>query len=102
MIRTYTINNGQKPSEAQLQEVMKAKEHPITFDEDAPEMSSAMLKALKCAANQRNRRKAESTRRLVHPGALLIDPSYFFLRTIPMKLRYFPAPAPMDLRSPTA
>ena len=31
-----------------------------------------------------------------------IMPVYFFLSTISIKLRYFPAPAPMDLRSPTA
>lgn len=57
MIRTFTIENGQKPTEEQLKEIEEAKKHPITFDEDCQELSPAMMKAFKCAAVQRNRRK---------------------------------------------
>ena len=57
MTKTFVIENGQKPTEAQLREVQKAKEKPIVFDEDAPELSAALEKALRCSAIQRNRRK---------------------------------------------
>ncbi len=57
MIKTFTIENGQKPTEEQLKEIEEAKKHPITFDEDCQELSPAMIKAFKCAAVQRNRRK---------------------------------------------
>ena len=59
MTRTFTIKNGQRPSEEQLREVMEAKKQPIVFDEDSPEMSPAMYKAFKSVVVQRNRRKAE-------------------------------------------
>lgn len=57
MIKTFTINKGQKPTREQLQEVMNAKESPIIIDEDAPELSPAMYKAFKCSVVQRNRKK---------------------------------------------
>ncbi|MBD5393136.1 MAG: hypothetical protein HDR71_02470 [Lachnospiraceae bacterium] len=57
MIRTYTINKGQKPTNEQLQEVIEAKKKPIVFDEDSPELSPAMYKALKSSVMQRNRKK---------------------------------------------
>ncbi len=57
MIKTFTIENGQKPTEEQLKEIEEAKKHPITFDEDCQELSPAMIKAFKCATVQRNRRK---------------------------------------------
>ena len=60
MIRTFTIKKGQKPTEEQLREVEEAQKHPIEFDEDCPELSPAMHKAFRCAAAQRNRRKADS------------------------------------------
>ena len=41
----------------QLQEVMDAKNSPIITDEDAPELSPAMLKAFKSSVIQRNRKK---------------------------------------------
>lgn len=55
MIRTFILENGQGPTEEQLKEVEEAGKHPITYDEDCPELSPAMIKALKCAAAQRNR-----------------------------------------------
>ena len=57
MIKTFTINKGQKPTEEQLQEVMKAKKRPIVFDADSPELSPTMCKAFKCSVIQRNRKK---------------------------------------------
>ena len=57
MLGTFTINKGQKPTKEQLQEVMDAKNSPIITDEDAPELSPAMLKAFKSSVIQRNRKK---------------------------------------------
>lgn len=57
MLKTFTINKGQKPTKEQLQEVMNAKNSPIVIDEDAPELSPAMLKAFKSSVIQRNRKK---------------------------------------------
>ena len=57
MITTVTVNPGQKPTEEQLKEVEEAKKYPIVFDEDCPELSPELMKAFKCAAVQRNRRK---------------------------------------------
>ena len=57
MLKTFTINKGQKPTKEQLQEVMDAKNSPIITDEDAPELSPAMLKAFKSSVIQRNRKK---------------------------------------------
>ena len=45
MIKTFTINKGQKPTREQIQEVMNAKKSPLVPDEDAPELSPAMYKA---------------------------------------------------------
>ena len=59
MTKTFTIKSGQKPTDEQLNEVAQAKQRPIVFDEDSPEMSPAMYKAFKSAVIQRNRRKAE-------------------------------------------
>ena len=36
MTKTFTIENGQKPTVEQLKEIEEAKKHPITFDEDCP------------------------------------------------------------------
>ena len=57
MLKTFTINKGQQPTKEQLQEVMDAKNSPIITDEDAPELSPAMLKAFKSSVIQRNRKK---------------------------------------------
>lgn len=57
MLKTFTINKGQKPTKEQLQEVMDAKNSPIITDEDAPELSPAMFKAFKSSVIQRNRKK---------------------------------------------
>ena len=38
------LNSKDKPSEAQLEALRKAKEKPIIFDDDSPEMTPEMLK----------------------------------------------------------
>ncbi len=57
MTKTFIIEKGQKPTAEQLQEVVEAKKRPIVFDEDSPELSSAMYKAFKSSVIQRNRKK---------------------------------------------
>ncbi|NDO51197.1 hypothetical protein FMM75_17875 [Lachnospiraceae bacterium MD335] len=57
MTRTFTIENGQKPTEEQLKEIEEAQKTPIVFDEDCQELSPAMMKAFKSAVVQRNRKK---------------------------------------------
>ncbi len=57
MIKTLTIEPGQKLTNEQLKEIEEAKKHPIVFDEDCEELSPAMMKAFKSATIQRNRRK---------------------------------------------
>ena len=55
--KTFIIEAGQKPTEEQLQEVMEAKKYPIEFDEDCPELSSAMYNAFRSSVIQRNSKK---------------------------------------------
>ena len=57
MIKTYSIEPGQNPTQEQLQEVREAKNKPIVFDEDCEELSPAMQKAMRSAAVQRNRKR---------------------------------------------
>ena len=57
-METYIIEEGQKPTEQQLKEVEEAAKHPITFNKDCEELSPAMMKAMKVAVAQRDRKKA--------------------------------------------
>jgi len=57
MIKTFIIEDGQKPTEEQLKEVEEAKKYPIVFDEDCQELSPMMIKAFKSAVVQRNKKK---------------------------------------------
>ena len=57
MTKTFTIKEGQTPTQEQLEEVKAAAKREIQFDEDSPELSPAMFKAFKCSVSQRNRRK---------------------------------------------
>ncbi len=57
MMKTYIVNDGQKPTPEQIKEVEDASKQPIVFDEDCPELSPKMMKALECAAKNRNRIK---------------------------------------------
>ncbi len=55
MTKTFTIKDGQVPTQEQLEEVRAAAKREIQFDEDSPELSPAMFKAFKCTITQRNR-----------------------------------------------
>ena len=57
MTKTVTIKQGQKLTKKQLAEIEEAKNSPIVFDEDCPELSPAMIKAVKCSVRQRNRKE---------------------------------------------
>lgn len=57
MTRTFTIKDGQTPTQEQLDEVKAAAKREVQFDEDAPELSPAMFKAFQCSVSQRNRRR---------------------------------------------
>ena len=57
MTKTFTIKDGQIPTQEQLEEVKAAAKREIQFDEDSPELSPAMFKAFKCSVSQRNRKK---------------------------------------------
>ena len=57
MTKTFTIKEGQTPTEEQLEEVKAAAKREIQFDEESPELSPAMFKAFKCSVAQRNRRR---------------------------------------------
>ncbi|MCD7773597.1 MAG: hypothetical protein LUH08_06030 [Ruminococcus sp.] len=49
-------NDGkQKLTEEQLKMLEEAENEPITFDEDCPELTPAMIKAFRCSAAWRNR-----------------------------------------------
>lgn len=54
-MNTYTVKEGRKPTPEAIREVEEAAKYPIEFDEDCPELSPELMKALKCAAAQRNR-----------------------------------------------
>ena len=64
MIRKYSMTPGEPLTEEQKDEIKEAKRHPITFDEDCPELSPEMLRA---AVKQRN---IESSRNAPGP----VDP----------------------------
>lgn len=55
MIVTYNRKVGEPLTKEQLEELERAKNMPITFDDDCPELSPAMLKQLRCAVRNRNR-----------------------------------------------
>jgi len=57
MIKTYSTELGSKPTEEEIKEAEDVVKYPITFDEDCPELSPAMMKAFRSAVVQRNRRK---------------------------------------------
>ena len=55
MIVSYIPPKDRKLTEEQMRELEEAKKHPIVYDEDCPELSPAMMKAMRCAVAQRNR-----------------------------------------------
>lgn len=57
MNKVFIIEDGQVPTQAQLDEVKAAAKREILCDEDAPELSPALYKAFRCSVAQRNRRE---------------------------------------------
>ncbi len=49
------FDGKQKLTEEQLKMLEEAENEPITFDEDCPELTPAMIKAFRCSAAFRNR-----------------------------------------------
>ena len=58
MIRTAILDENQKPTLEQLEQVKRAAEFPIVYDEDCPELTPAMEKAFRLAAKNRNTQRA--------------------------------------------
>jgi len=56
MTKTFTIKDGQAPTQEQLEEVRAAAKREIQFDEDSPELSPAMFKAFQCSVAHRSKR----------------------------------------------
>lgn len=52
---TVVIKENQKPSEETIRRLSELRDEDIVFDDDCPEMTPKMEKALACAAAQRNR-----------------------------------------------
>ena len=59
MLVNYRIPKESALTEEQLLELREAAKRPIVYDEDSPELTPALEKALRCAAVQRNRLKAQ-------------------------------------------
>ncbi len=53
----FTIKENQKPSDETIKRLSALKDEDIVYDEDCPEMTPKMQKALACAVAQRNRLK---------------------------------------------
>lgn len=54
MIRTITLNRYQKPAKEQIRQSEEAAKREILYDEDSPELTSAMEKAFRQAVKRRN------------------------------------------------
>ena len=80
MTRTFTIKDGQAPTQEQLEEVKAAAKREIQFDEDSPELSPAMCKAFRCSIAQRNRKKKNAQKLKQgggeYPAALFVIAPY--------------------------
>ena len=67
MIRKYSTTPGEPLTEEQKEEIKEAQRRPITFDEDCPELSPAMMKMLRAAVKQRNIESLRNTPGPVDP-----------------------------------
>ncbi|MBQ6132900.1 MAG: hypothetical protein IJI65_01970 [Lachnospiraceae bacterium] len=56
-MKVFTIKENQKPSEESIRRLSALKDEEIIYDDDCPEMTPKMQKALACAVAQRNRFK---------------------------------------------
>lgn len=54
---TLTIKANQKPTQETLDRLAKLRDEDIVYDDDCPELTLHMEKALACAVAQRNRLK---------------------------------------------
>lgn len=52
---TLIIETNQKPSKEALDRLSELKDEDIVYDDDCPEMTPKMQKALACSVAQRNR-----------------------------------------------
>lgn len=59
MTTIVKYEKGQKLTEEQVAEIEAAKEKPIVYDEDSPELTPAMEKAFMVAVKSRNRYKRQ-------------------------------------------
>lgn len=59
MTVTAEYKKGQELTKEQIAEIEAAREKPIVYDEDCPELTPAMEKAFLLAARSRNRYKKE-------------------------------------------
>ena len=57
----FTLDKNQKPSEETLKRLSELKDEDIVYDDDCPEMTPKMQKALAYAAAQRNQRLIKKT-----------------------------------------
>lgn len=55
IMTTFTIKSNQTPSRDTLKRLSELKDEDIVYDDDCPELTPKMLKALSCSAAQRNR-----------------------------------------------
>ena len=55
MTKTTTLYEGRKLTSEQIRMIEDAKNKPIVYDEDSPELTPAMEKAFLLAAKNRNR-----------------------------------------------
>jgi hypothetical protein len=55
MIVTASLSKDEKLTDEEKKMIEEAKKHPITFDEDSPEMTPDMEKQFKVAVRMRNR-----------------------------------------------
>lgn len=55
---TATLSKDEQLTEEDRKMLEEARKHPITFDEDSPELTPEMEKAFRLAAKTRNRLRA--------------------------------------------
>lgn len=55
---TATLSEDEQLTDEDKKMLEEAKKHPITFDEDSPELTPEMEKAFRLAARTRNRLRA--------------------------------------------
>jgi len=60
MMIVSNLNPNDTPTDEQIKEIEKAKQMPITYDEDCPALTPAMEKAFKVSVRTRNRLKSIS------------------------------------------